>query len=232
MVDGTSAHWAEHLNLFVFSSVSELPREMEPAGTEGRYRTMQAARDAGAKSIAYVRPIIHTVNDSPEIIERMFRRSVDSGVHAIISSGFRGDDEVVEEAGMQDIAAPDGQEWMRTLKLTPQSTADHMRELADELQVPYWTRTMCAVAALSGHDRSLSPYHIAPKFVRCDLCPLQNTCAGAAQFQQPVQGALDLLKYLGYQVEVHTASERYKKCDVEIQVAVHSVLHELSRCTC
>lgn len=209
--------WASKLNLFVFASVSELPKSMEPAGTEGRYRTMRAARDAGAKSIAYVRPIVHTLNDSPEIVERMFRRSVDSGVHAIISSGFRGDDGVIEDAGMENIPAPDGQQWMKTLKLTPQVTADFMRELAAELRVPYWTRTMCAVAALSGSARSLSPYHVAPKFVRCDLCPIRATCANQAQFMQPVAGSVDLLRYLGYQVEVHTATERYKRCDVEIR---------------
>jgi hypothetical protein len=209
--------WASKLNLFVFASVSELPRSMEPAGTECRYRTMRAARDAGAKSIAYVRPIIHTINDSPETIGRIFRRSVDSGCHAIISSGFRGDDGVVEDAGMKDVPAPDGQQWMRTLKLTPQVTADFMRELAEELKVSYWTRTMCAVAALSGQPRSLSPYHVAPKFVRCDLCPLKASCADAAQFQTPTDGAVELLRYLGYQVEVHTATERYKACDVQVR---------------
>ena len=209
--------WAAKLDLFVFASVSELPKEMEPAGTESRYNTMRAARDAGCKSIAYVRPIIHTLNDKPEIIDRMFRRSVDSGVHAVISSGFRGDDGVIEDAHMRDIPAPDGQQWMKTLKITPQVTADYMRNLASELGVPYWTRTMCAVAALRGDLRSLSPYHIAPKFVRCDLCPIRATCADQAQFMQPVAGSVDLLRYLGYQIEVHTASERYKRCDVQVR---------------
>lgn len=209
--------WAANLNLFVFCSISELPESMEPMGQEHRYRSLRVARDAGAKTISYVRPIIHTVNDSQEIIERIFRQSVDSGCHAIISSGFRGDDGVVAEAGMANIAAPDGQHWMRTLKLTPQVTADFMRKLAGELKVPYWTRTMCAVAALSGEQRSLSPYHIAPKFVRCDLCSIRVSCADSAQFQQPVAGSLELLKYLGYQVEVHTAAERYKLCDVQVR---------------
>ncbi len=207
--------WAAKLKLFVFASISELPHEMEPIGTEHRYATLRTAREAGAKSVAYVRPIIHTVNDSPEVIERIFRRSVDSGAHAIISSGFRGDDEVVESSGLSGVEAPDGQYWSRTLKLTPQNTADFMRNLAENLNVPYWTRTMCAVSALSGMKNSLNPYHLAPKFVGCEVCPLKGSCMDRAQFLQPLPGSVDLLRYLGFQVEVHTASERYKRCDVE-----------------
>lgn len=209
--------WASKLNLFVFASVSELPRDIEPASPESRYKTMRAAREAGAKSIAYVRPIIHTLNDSKETIGGIFKRSTEAGCHAIISSGFRGDNQVVSEAGLRGTPAPDGQQWMKTLKLTPQVTADFMRQLAQELKVPYWTRTACAVAALSGRARSLSPYHIAPEFVRCDLCPLQTSCAGAAQFQQPSAHSIELLKFLGYQVEVHTASERYRNCNVVVR---------------
>jgi hypothetical protein len=207
--------WAAKLNLFVFASISELPRSMEPAGTEHRYRTLTAAREAGCKAISYVRPIIHTVNDSPETIRRIFTRSVDAGANAIISSGFRGDDEVVESSGLTGVEAPDGQHWSKTLKLTPQGTADYMRSLAEELRVPYWTRTMCAVSALSGMKNSLNPYHLAPKFVGCEVCPIKGTCADRAQFLQPVPGSIDLLRHLGFQVEVHTASERYSRCDVE-----------------
>jgi len=78
------ATWAAHLNLFVFASISELPKEMEPVGTEHRYRTLKVAREAGARAIAYVRPIIHTVNDDPVTIRRIFQRSVESGCDAII----------------------------------------------------------------------------------------------------------------------------------------------------
>lgn len=211
------AYWASNLNLFVFASISHLPKEMEPAPTESRYRTLAAASKAGAKAIAYIRPIIHTLNDSPELIREMFERSDDAGAHAIVSSGFRGDEGVVSGAGMQNIPAPDGQDWMRTLKLTKASTAQYMVELARELKIPYWTRTQCAVAALSGKQRSLNPYYIAPDFVGCSNCPLRDSCAGPAQFVQPVTGSVELLRHLGFQVEVHTASERYQKCGVEVR---------------
>lgn len=210
-------YWAKNLNLFVFASISELPKKMEPASHEARYRTLQVAQESGAKSIAYIRPIIHTINDSPELIEKMFMRSKESGADAIISSGFRGDKEVVQNAELENVDAPDNQLWMRTLKLTPQSTADHMRQLAKDLNIPYWTRTACAVAALTGKKRSLSPYHIAPKFVQCNLCPLQSTCESSAQFHTPLEHSIELLKELGYQVEVHSAQERYQRCDVEIR---------------
>jgi hypothetical protein len=208
-------YWASQLNLFVFSSISELPKEMEPIGTEHRYRTLTVARESGAKAIAYVRPIIHTINDDPQIIRRIFQKSVDAGCHAIIPSGFRGNDEVVHSTGLSSIKAPDGQHWSKILKLTPQNTSDFMRSLADELCVPFWTRTMCAVAALSGDSRSLNPYHLAPKFVGCDKCLLKTTCHDSAQFQQPLPGSVDLLRYLGFRVEIHTASERYQRCDVQ-----------------
>jgi hypothetical protein len=210
-------YWSTHLNLFIFASISHLPKEMEPAPTTGRYKTLETARDCGAKAIAYIRPIIHTINDSPEIIGEMFARSVDAGCHAIVSSGFRGDDQVVSEAGLSGIAAPDGQQWMKTLKLTPQRSADLMRELARGLDIPYWTRTQCAVSYLSGKSRSLNPYYIADKFVGCDSCPLSNSCAGVAQFIKPLDHSVELLRYLGFQIEVHTAAERYQKCGVEVR---------------
>lgn len=207
--------WAEKLNLFVFASISHLPREIEPASPEARYKTLRAARDSGAKAIAYIRPIMHQVNDSPELIRMMFERSVAGGAHAIVSSGFRGDKDIVEAAGMSGIEAPDGQFWSKTLKLTPQVTSDLMRELALELDVPYWTRTMCAVSALSGMQKSLNPYHLAPGFGGCGTCPLKGSCADTAQFHRPLPGATDLLQYLGFLVEEHTASARYSRCEVE-----------------
>jgi hypothetical protein len=210
-------YWAANLNLFVFASISHLPKEMEPAPTESRYKTLSAARESGAKAIAYIRPIIHTLNDDPRVIKEMFTRSVDAGCHAVVSSGFRGDEQVVRDAGMQGISAPDNQEWMRTLKITPQATSGYMRELAQWLKVPYWTRTQCAVTALSEKKRSLSPYYNAPNFVDCNSCPISDSCAGTAQFVQPVPHSVELLRYLGFQVEVHTASERYQKCAVEVR---------------
>lgn len=209
-------YWASNLNLFVFASISHLPKEMEPAPTENRYKTLRAAREAGAWAIAYIRPIIHTLNDSPQVIREMFQRSVDAGAHAIVSSGFRGDEQVVNES-IFDIPAPDGQEWMKTLKLTPEATAGYMRQLARELNIFYWTRTQCAVTYLMGRKRSLNPYYNADKFVRCDLCPIQSTCEASAQFIKPAPHSIELLEYLGFKIEVHTASDRYQKCPVDVR---------------
>ena len=207
--------WAKHLNLFVFVSISELGQNYEKgASSEQRYKNLTTARECGAKAIAYIRPIIHTVNDSVETIERMFRQSVAHGCHAIVSSGFRGDEDTVNKSGLNGVEAPDGQHWSKILKLTPQITSDYMVNLAFELGVSYWTRTMCAVAALSGMKNSLNPYHIAPGFVGCERCPLKFTCLDRAQFMQPRPGSIELLQHLGFQVEVHTAGERFKRCDV------------------
>jgi DNA repair photolyase len=207
--------WADNLNLFVFSSVSNLPRSMEPASQESRYKTIRAAKDAGAKSISYIRPMIHTVNDSDESVRYMFQRSKDSGADAIVSSGFRGDKEVVKSTGLEDIEAPDGQHWSKILKITSQRVADLMRQLSHDLDIKYWTRTACAVSALSGKDHSLNPYHLAPKFAGCGECSQKESCADRAEFLQPVNHSVSLLNYLGFQTELHTAGERYKRCDVE-----------------
>jgi len=210
------AYWAAHLNLFLFVSISELGQSYEKgASIEQRYRNLTTAREAGAKAIAYIRPIIHTVNDSPATIRRMFTNAVAAGCHAIVSSGFRGDEQTVEDAGLLGVAAPDGQYWSKILKLTPQTTAEYMVELAAQLGVPYWTRTQCAVAALSGYKNSLNPYHIAPSFVGCDRCPIADSCLHRAQFLQPKAGSIELLRHLGFEVEVHTAGERFKRCDVQ-----------------
>lgn len=207
--------WAAKLNLFVFASISHLPREIEPASPEARYRTLRAARDSGAKAIAYIRPIMHRVNDSPELVRMMFERSISAGANAVVSSGFRGDANIIQSAGMSAVEAPDGQFWSKTLKLTPQVTSDLMRELAVELGVPYWTRTACAVSALSGFKRSINPYHLAPAFGGCVACPLKSSCADTAQFHRPEAGAVELLRHLGFLVEEHTASARYSRCEVE-----------------
>lgn len=211
------SRWSEHLNLFVFASVSHLPKEMEPASTEARYRTINAARESGAWAIAYVRPLIHGINDSPELISEIFHRSVANGAHAIISSGFRGDEEVVKKANLVNIQAPDNQKWMRTLKITSQSASEYMRALAGQLSIPYFTRTQCAIASLMGKERSLNPYYVAPKFGDCQTCSIRNTCSDQAQWMKPVKGSIELLRYLGFQVEVHTAQDRYQRCDVEVR---------------
>ena len=38
-----------------------------------------------------------------------------------------------------------------------------------------------------------------------------------AQFRGPIPGSLELLRYLGFKVEVHTASARFQRCDVEVR---------------
>lgn len=206
--------WAENLNLFVFASISELPNHIEPAPKEARYKTLRAARDAGAFAIAYVRPIINEINSSQEIIEYMFKKSIESGAHGIVSSGFRGDQNVVDATGIGMIEAPDSQKWSRTLKLTPQATSDFMSSLAKELNVPYHTRTLCMVARLNKDSHSLNPYHMAPNFYECNSCPLKTTCKDGAQFRQPLPGSLDLLKDFGYDVTFKSAGENYKTCEV------------------
>lgn len=207
--------WARSLDLYVFASISHLPREMEPASPESRYRTLSAARDAGCRTIGYIRPIIKGLNDSPETLEMMFRRSVEAGAEAIVSSGFRGDSEVVRATGLESVDAPDGQHWSKTLKITAKAASDHLIELATVSSTPYWTRTACAVAALRGQRRSLNPYHLAPGFVGCERCPIRGSCADTAQFHRPAEGSLELLQHLGFRVEEHTASARYQRCGVE-----------------
>lgn len=208
-------YWASNLNLFVFSSISELPDEIEPAPKEARYKTLQAASDAGAKAIAYVRPIINELNSDPETIEYIFRKSKDHGAHGIVSSGFRGDQHVVDATGIGHISAPDDQKWSRILKLSPQATSEYMVNLAKELDIPYKTRTLCMVAILNGDDKSLNPYHMAPKFYDCESCPIKTTCKDSAPFAKPKEGSLELLKDLGFDVEFHSAGENFKNCEVE-----------------
>ena len=210
-------YWAANLNLFVFASISHLPKEMEPASTEGRYRTLTAARECGAYSIAYIRPLIAGMNDNAETIADMFRRSKEAGCHAIVSSGFRGDDKVIASTGLEKNSAPDGQFWMRTLKIISNSAADFMVELAADLNTPYFTRTQCAVSYLSGKKRSLNPYYLAANFAGCSRCPLQDTCAEVVRIVQPKEGSIELLRHLGFKVTLHTPQSRFEQCSVSIR---------------
>lgn len=111
-------YWAKTLNLFVFVSISGLPKSIEPMPTEHRWQTIRAAKDSGCKVVSYIRPIIHTINDSPTLIRDLFEKSVYFGADAIVSSGFRGDAQVVQSTGIGAIQAPDAQQWMKTLKLS------------------------------------------------------------------------------------------------------------------
>lgn len=207
--------WASQLDLFVFASISGLPREIEPSPTEHRFATLRAAREAGARPICYLRPIVAGRNDRPEVLRPLLERAADAGAHAVVSSGFRGDEETVEATGLADVEAPDGQHWSRTLKITSQATSDWLVEETTRLRLPYWTRTSCAVAALRGDRYGVNPYHMAPKFVGCERCPLQATCMGGAQFRGPAPGSVDLLRHLGFEVTEHTPAARYSRCEVQ-----------------
>lgn len=208
-------YWAERLNLFVFASISGLPSTVEPAPTEGRFATLRAARDAGAKAVCYLRPITAGLNDTPEVLAPLIQRAVDSGAHAVVSSGFRGDEATVAATGLTNTPAPDGQYWSKVLKIASQSISDWLVEETGRLAVPYWNRTACAVAALSHHAHSVNPYHMAPGFVGCSRCPLQSTCAAPAPLRGPRPGSVDLLRRLGYRVVEHTPAARFERCNVQ-----------------
>jgi hypothetical protein len=218
--------WTKALDLYIFASMSGLPPSYEPAPLEPRFRTLSAARDLGASAIAYVRPIVAGVNDSRELLASLVERAAAAGCHAVVSSGFRGDPEIVASSGFD--AATDDHKWMPSVKILPRASEAWLREVCGHNAVKFWTSTTCAVSALRGERHALAPYHMAPQFAGCDTCELNTTCRGEAAQRAPIEDSLDLLRYLGYRVAFYPVRSRYRSCDVEIRTSCE--LH-CSNCT-
>jgi len=211
---------ARGLNLVVLVSISEL-QEMEKVAMRHRYTNIARLGKAGVPAIGYVRPLTPPYNTSQETIEKIFRKLGEVGCDAAVVAGFRGDDHLVAE--MQPEAVVD---WvLRVKQMTPQIWAD-VRASAERHGVQLFTRTSCAVDYLLGNKRTYNPYYNSPKLVKCDEvgCPLRATCQSP---EKPREGALEFLRYLGYEVEFQPGDGERQFCGVE----PHNRLQCLSCCT-
>lgn len=207
-----AGYQARGLKLVVFVSISEL-RDMERVGHGHRYENIRRLREAGVSAVGYVRPLTPPYNTSPEIIDMIFRRLGEVGCEAAVVAGFRGDDHLVAEMQPSDMI-----QWViRVKQMTPEIWAA-VSESSRQHGVQLFTRTSCAVDYLLGNEQTYNPYFTSPKLVKCEAaeCPLRATC-GKGRIE-PREGAMEFLRYLGYQVEYRPGAfccEARQVCHVE-----------------
>jgi hypothetical protein len=192
---------AAGLRLIVMVSISELT-SLEGVGSEHRYENIRLLADAGVPVVAAVRPLMPPYNTTEEKLRKIFSgvAAAGRGCCPIVISGFRGDEALVEAM------SPDQRtEWALRVKVMPGEVYSHCRDLAREYGAQMFTRTACAVAAVLGEERAYNPYYNSPNLVKCEelACPLRATCQGPSR---PRPGSLELLRYLGYEVEFVPAS--------------------------
>jgi len=182
------------LRLVFLISISELP-DLEGTGGEHRYENIRRLTEVGVPAIAYVRPLVPPYNTSEEKIEKIFKSVAAAGGKSAVISGFRGDEALIERM------SPDERtEWALRVKVIPREVYERVERLSRQYGVQLFTRTACAVAGALGEVRTYNPYYNSPNLVKCTElnCPLRATCGAPAE---PKPGSLELLRYLGYEVE-------------------------------
>lgn len=204
---------AKKLDVYVFATISGLSNKIEPVTQEHRFKTLAVARETGAKSIMYLRPLVHGLNDGLEELATLFKRAADSGADAIVASGIKAAEEGhLGYPGLDASPPADGQGWTTERKVIAYNVEQALHELADKVGMQFFRRTQCAVAFLSDAKRSLQPYDLAPQHSGCEWCPLKTSCAERSAETTPAQGALELLDALGYEVEFRPAGADFARC--------------------
>jgi DNA repair photolyase len=194
------------LNLVTLISISELP-ELEGTGSEHRYENIRMLNEAGVPAIAYIRPMMPPFNTSEEVISKIFSQLKDAGCISAVTSGFRGDESLVERL------SPDERvQWAMRVKVMPGEVFERIKKHAEANGIQLYTRTACAVSAAVGSERTYNPYYNSPNLVKCaELnCPMQDTCG---PLSEPKEGSLELIKRLGFDVEF-ISSGTGKACGV------------------
>ncbi len=209
--------WVKSLDLYIFASISGLPKSYEPVSLENRFKTLQIAREVGATSICYLRPIVPGVNDSPELLKGLVEKAHFAGCHAVVSSGFRGAESIVEDSGFKERHKKWEHGWLPSVKLHTNDMESFVRTLCREQGIGFWTGTSCAVSALRGEAQSRSPYHIAPQFAGCETCSIRDTCYGTRMTMKPKPGSLELLRFLGFRVSFDSPDPTKAPCPVTVR---------------
>lgn len=182
------------LNVMVFLSISELP-EFEKAPMQPRYGNIALLNKYKVPNVAYLRPMTPPYNTSPEKIAEIFAKLKKVGAKVAVASGFRGDDALIKEM------TPDEKvQWALRVKVMTKDVYEELKINAKKSGIKLFTRTSCAVSYLSGDKTTYNPYYHSPNLAKCEdlKCPLRKTCQSPVK---PKEGVLELLKFLGYEVE-------------------------------
>jgi hypothetical protein len=182
------------LNLVTLISISELP-DMEGTGSEHRYENIRLLTEAGIPTIAYIRPMIPPFNTSEEVIGNIFKKLREAGCTSAVTSGFRGD-----EALISKLSPDEHVKWALRVKVMPGEIFERIKRHAQENGIQLYTRTACAVSAVTSESKTYNPYYNSPNLVKCSElnCPLQDTCG---PLSEPRPGSMELIRRLGFEVE-------------------------------
>lgn len=206
-VDDLRSRHEAGLNVVNLVSISELG-DIEHVNHPQRYKNLQKLTEAGLPTIAYVRPLIPPYNTDEVTLTKMFDGIAASGCRNVVVSGFRGDENMVQKMSPD----PDVDYVMR-VKVMPPEVYETVKRLAEERGVQLFTRTACAVAAVTGSETPYNPYYNSPKLVKCEelACPLRATCG---PIEQPREGSLELIRAMGYDVDFVPGEDGQKSCSV------------------
>ncbi len=199
------------LNVVNLVSISELGTEglgIEGISNRARYDNLRKLTEAGLPTIGYVRPLIPPHNTDEATLTRMFDGIAESGCTNIVVSGFRGDEGMV-----QKMHADPNVDYVMRVKVIPPEVYATVKQLAEERGIQLFTRTACAVTAVTGGESPYNPYYNSPNLVKCKEldCPLQATCGPSVG---PREGSLELIKAMGFDVEFDPGEDGRKLCSV------------------
>lgn len=182
------------LNIVVLVSISELVN-FEKIPQKHRYENIKTLNNYGIKNIAYVRPMTPPYNTDKKTIQKICKKCYRNGTKTIVVSGFRGDNNIIEDMNPQKVV-----EWTLRVKLMTKDVYKEFKKNCEKYKIQMFTRTSCAISYLCGHKYTYNPYYNSPNLVKCtDLnCPLVSTCKAP---QKPKYGSLSLLKFLGFNVK-------------------------------
>lgn len=180
------------LKFVVLVSISELPTDIEPLGQEHRYYTLNNLIKENIKCIGYIRPFIPPHNTNEKIIEKIFSRLNKIGCNTVIISGFRGNDEIINNMSIEDKA-----KWVLRVKQMPKELGEIIEQQAKKYNITVFTRTSCGVSYILKEKSTFNPYYNSPISAGCNKCPIKETCGHI----KPKKDAIEFVKKLGYDIE-------------------------------
>ena len=148
--------------LTVIVSVSNLPKEIEPASKTDRYKTIENLTKEGVNVLVNVRPLIPDLNGTKESLEEMFRSIKEHGGKYVVVSGFRGDDNIVRSMNLDRKL-----EWSLRIKIMTKEMSRNIAELKDKYELNVQKRVSCGVANIY-KERSHNPYFYAKSLLLCE----------------------------------------------------------------
>jgi len=122
------------------------------------------------------RPIIYKINDSPEVIENVFKIAKKYNA-AIGFCGLQGTPELLKFLKQNNInleAYPNYELGMK--KALSKEVEDLIYELAEKYFVPVFRKTSCLISYVHNFERDYNAHYYRPNEMRCKRCPMSLKC--------------------------------------------------------